>query len=72
MQHIFKQEGDQVVLNDEIGATGKSGNASNLAVSEDHLHFEIRLKAEPGMGLVDRISPIKIFEKCPLTYSIPG
>jgi murein DD-endopeptidase MepM/ murein hydrolase activator NlpD len=72
MQHIGKSVGDIVELNDEIGTTGKSGNAINLPASEDHLHFEIRTQASPGMGLAGRISPIKIFGVCPLNVPIAG
>ena len=72
MQHVSKQKGDAVALNDEIGATGKSGNASNLPATEDHLHFEIREKPHPGLGLADRVSPLRIFGKCPLTTAATG
>lgn len=72
MQHVFKQQGDKVSLNDEIGATGKTGNAANLEACEEHLHFEIRTKAFLGIGLAHRVSPLKIFKKCPLTYAVTG
>lgn len=64
--------GAKVEMNDVIGTTGNSGNASNLPHSQDHLHFEIRTKLKPGAGLADRISPIKIFKRCPLKAGIPG
>ena len=40
-----------------IGATGMTGNARRIPVSEAHLHFEIRTKAVPHSGLHDRIDP---------------
>jgi len=55
-----------------IAATGKSGNASNLPSSEDHLHVEIRTKMNPGLGLEFRISPLHVFGKCPLHTVITG
>ena len=62
--------GAMVKLNDWVGTTGNSGNAENLPASEDHLHFEVRTKLSPAMGLHDRISPLKIFKKCPLQTAI--
>ena len=72
MHHIYKTVGANLDLNDEIGSTGKSGNAMSLPVSEDHLHFEIRTIANPGIGLTGRVSPIVIFGTCPLYSPIPG
>jgi murein DD-endopeptidase MepM/ murein hydrolase activator NlpD len=61
-----------VEMDDLIGTTGNSGNASNLPHSEDHLHFEIRTQLHPGAGLAGRISPLKIYKRCPLKAPIPG
>jgi len=72
LRSIYKHTGDKVSMNDEIGTTGKTGNASNLPASEDHLHFEIRTKKYSGLGLKDRESPLKIFKKCPLHTPITG
>jgi len=55
-----------------LGHTGKTGNASNLAAIEDHLHFEIRTKAYCGTGLTGRVSPLKVFGVCPLHDPIQG
>jgi murein DD-endopeptidase MepM/ murein hydrolase activator NlpD len=65
-------ESDDVKMDQHIGATGNTGNAKNLPHSEDHLHFEIRTKSQPGVGLHDRISPLKVYGKCPLHVAIPG
>ncbi len=67
MNTIQVTQGQQVTMNTVLGTTGKSGNAQNLPASEDHLHFEIRTKANTGLGLTDRLSPIKVFGKCPLS-----
>lgn len=64
--------GAKVEMNDVIGASGNSGNAKSLPHSEDHLHFEIRTQLAPGAGLAGRVSPLKIFKKCPLKVAIPG
>ena len=72
LQKVFVKEGDLVHKNQLIAKTGNSGNAENLADSQDHLHFEIRTKNPPGLGLQDRVSPLKVFGECPLYSSIPG
>lgn len=66
MRTTLVTPGQQVTMNTIIGTTGKSGNAENLPASEDHLHFEIRTIANAGMGLGHRLSPLKVFGKCPL------
>lgn len=72
LQKSYVKENDSVKGNELIVACGKSGNAKNLPESEDHLHFEIRTKSNPELGLKDRVSPLKIFNRCPLTFPIPG
>jgi murein DD-endopeptidase MepM/ murein hydrolase activator NlpD len=72
LMQASKEAGASVEMNDQIGYTGKSGNASNLPTSEDHLHFEIRTSPSPGLGLVGRISPLKLYGLCPLTAPIAG
>jgi murein DD-endopeptidase MepM/ murein hydrolase activator NlpD len=75
--------GDLVHSGQVIGQAGVSGNAkyksawrgtSGVPVEEQHLHFEIRTEARPGLGLGGRISPMKIFglppKKSPLTDPI--
>lgn len=51
--------GQRVTAGQSLGTTGNSGNAAHLAHSEDHLHFEVRTIAHPGLGLEGRISPAK-------------
>jgi len=65
-------QGAPVTFDQEIALTGKSGNASNLPASEDHLHFEIRHHPNLGLGLVGRISPLTIFRSCPLHHMAAG
>lgn len=72
LSKVYVAEGDLVERNDLIAKTGNSGNAESLADSQDHLHFEIRTKNPPGLGLKDRVSPLVVFEKCPLHTAIPG
>jgi murein DD-endopeptidase MepM/ murein hydrolase activator NlpD len=72
LQHVNVHAGDKVTLDEMIGKTGKSGNASNLPADEDHLHFEIRTHAHCGLGLSGRVSPIVVYGHCPLNTPIPG
>ena len=72
LQKVFVAEGDVVTMNQLIAKTGNSGNAESLPSSQDHLHFEIRTKNPPGLGLKDRVSPLVVFGKCPLHSPIPG
>lgn len=60
----------EVAQGQRIGATGRTGNASNLTGADLHLHFEIRTVAMPGLGLAGRISPFKIYGVCPLNSPI--
>lgn len=47
---------------DEIGQTGKSGNACNMPTDEDHLHFEIRkTKKSTGLSFSDCLNPENYF-----------
>jgi RHS repeat-associated protein len=48
--------GDVVDASQQIGTTGKTGNADNPAIPA-HLHFEIRTANPPGPGLNNRIDP---------------
>ena len=72
LEKAYVAEGDEVHRNDLIAKTGNSGNAESLASSQDHLHFEIRTKQPPGLGLKDRVSPFVVFKKCPLHSPVPG
>lgn len=57
LSSIIRMGGEAVQEGDLIGFTGKTGNASNLAADEDHLHFEIRDLPHAGKGLGGRIDP---------------
>jgi murein DD-endopeptidase MepM/ murein hydrolase activator NlpD len=72
MRHLWAGAGQEVTLGQEIGTTGKTGNASNLPVDEEHLHFEIRTVAQCGLGLPGRVSPLVIYGSCPLHVPILG
>lgn len=58
--------GARVTQGQQLGTTGRSGNAARLPAHEDHLHFEARTIAHPGFGLGGRISPLAWFGVCPL------
>ncbi len=66
LSEVSVEAGEQVTCGEEIGRTGRTGNAESLPASEDHLHFEIRTEPSPGRGLEGRISPIELFGFCPL------
>lgn len=72
LQRTLVSVGAAVEKKDAIGITGNSGDAKNLPAAEDHLHFEIRTSLSPGAGLAGRISPLKIYGRCPLTVAIVG
>jgi murein DD-endopeptidase MepM/ murein hydrolase activator NlpD len=56
--------GDRVTPGQQVGAAGESGNAKGMAVADQHLHFEVRIKHPVGIG-EGRVSPLCLF-KCPL------
>lgn len=62
--------GAKVRAGQEIGLTGESGNARGMALADQHLHFELRTTPAPGLGLTGRISPLRLFGKCPLIEAI--
>jgi len=64
--------GAAVKMRDAVAATGNSGNANTLPSGEDHLHFEVRTKLNPGAGLAGRISPFRIYKICPLKVPTVG
>lgn len=55
-------------IGDIIGYVGTSGNARN---SDPHLHFEMRTKAYPGLGLSGRLSPANTFGSWTLYLTQP-
>lgn len=67
LKNIYVCEGQPVVLGQTICTTGDSGNAKGLPNADEHLHLEIRTQAYCGKGLTNRLSPIEVFGKCPLT-----
>lgn len=67
--HTEVKVGDVVKLGQHVGTTGNSGNAAGMKGLDEHLHFEIRDKPLTGLGLADRISPFKLFNKLPLRSS---
>lgn len=69
---VLVDAGDPVRAGEMIATTGKTGNASNQAAAEDHLHFEIRTQAYCGLGLPGRVSPLKIYGFCPLHVPVSG
>jgi hypothetical protein len=66
------KNGDAPKRNDLIRKTDESGSAEGMPGADQHLHFEIHTVAHPRLGLQDRISPMKLFGKCPLTQAISG
>lgn len=72
LKHASVAVGQEVKMNDQLGTTGNSGNASNLPSDEDHLHFEVRTQANCGLGLAGRVSPLTIFQTCPLHVAVAG
>jgi len=81
LSQIFVQPGKKVRLGDLIGRVGVTGNAVHvgkndnlsstaLPQKEDHLHFELRSKPEPGLGLHGRLDPHKVYGKTPLGSAV--
>jgi len=65
---VFTAEGARVDSGDHIGAVGHTGMATN-----DHLHFAVKLSAEPtdGRGLPS-YNPLLFLERLPGTGTIAG
>ena len=72
LQRASKAAGDLVEMNDQIATAGISGNARRLPAADYHLHFEIRTRAVCGLGLVNRVSPLRVFGICPLNSPVAG
>jgi peptidoglycan LD-endopeptidase LytH len=62
--------GQAVTVGQQIGLTGSTGNAAGMRWPDQHLHFELRLRALPGRGLADRRSPLALFGHCPLRQRV--
>lgn len=72
LSKVHVSEGAQVSGNELVAASGESGNAASMPAADQHVHFEIRTAKHPRSGLLDRISPLTVFGKCPLHEAIPG
>jgi peptidoglycan LD-endopeptidase LytH len=59
--------GQKVKQGDEIGKTGKTGNASDLPAGQEHLHFEIRTIPHPSLGLAGRMDPAILLGSYPMS-----
>jgi peptidoglycan LD-endopeptidase LytH len=71
LSNVVVTVGRRVKAGDEIGLTGNSGNASSMKGADQHLHFEIRTSVRPPPGGEPlRLSPIKVFRRCPLHHPI--
>lgn len=65
LSRVDVQVGQKLRLGDQIGLTGNSGNARSMRGKDQHLHFEIRRQPITGRGLKGRLSPFRVFGKCP-------
>lgn len=72
LQSVAVAVGERVAEGQQLGLTGNSGNAYTLADADDHLHFEARTVAAPGLGLAGRVSPLAWFGACPLHRAVVG
>lgn len=70
LSEIHVQRGRPVKRGDVLGLTGNTGNASGMRGPDQHLHFEIRTRPLPGLGLDGRYSPLAVFGRCPLDQAI--
>ncbi|MBX9628600.1 MAG: M23 family metallopeptidase, partial [Gemmataceae bacterium] len=57
LSQVTVKDGEAVRRGETIAKTGNSGNASGLAVSKLHLHFEIRTSSARMGGLTGRLNP---------------
>lgn len=55
----------------QIGLAGCSGNAAGMKGLDQHLHFELRTVALPGLGLAGRVSPATAYGKPPYHVAVP-
>lgn len=63
-------KGQAVRKGQQVGLTGKSGNAIEMQGKQIHLHFEIRTSPKPGLGLKGRIDPKTLYPSFPLTAPV--
>jgi murein DD-endopeptidase MepM/ murein hydrolase activator NlpD len=69
LSQISVNAGEVVTPDTQIGLTGKTGNAVNLAVKDDHLHFEIRTTPNVGGGLKGRVNPAYLYGFTPFVQA---
>ena len=55
-----------VAEGEKLGTSGQTGNAHGQALSEAHLHFEVRTTPNPGKGTNGRVSPSLILGMEPI------
>lgn len=70
LQSMLVKQGATVSRGDAIGLAGLTGNASSMTGADQHLHFEIRTTAMPGLGLGDRIDPATLYGRTPLGCAV--
>jgi murein DD-endopeptidase MepM/ murein hydrolase activator NlpD len=70
LDEVSVSAGEAVALGAQVGRTGRTGNAETLEAAEDHLHFELRTRATPRSGLLDRVSPNELFGVCPMSKPV--
>ena len=63
LKEISVENGDTVKVGDVIGKTGRSGNASDMYIAEEHLHLEILTEKWPSSkkGFNSRKPPLDYF-----------
>ena len=66
LSRVDVKEGQAISRGQRVGLTGNSGNASSMRGRDQHLHFEIRTVPIAGLGLGNRMSPLRVFGHCPL------
>jgi murein DD-endopeptidase MepM/ murein hydrolase activator NlpD len=59
-------EGMFVAEGEQLGLSGQTGNAQGQALSQAHLHFEVRTALNPGSGISGRVSPSLILGHEPI------
>lgn len=70
LQAVSVGMGEVVAEGQQVGLTGKSGNAANLPAGDMHLHLECRTVKAPGRGLGGRVSPAEWLGACPIHAAV--